>query len=122
MIRLTLTDEQAQIVSLATEFYARVKMGQFQEIVWHTLDMSAETGDYCRRRDEAERLLLLARKQLYPDLHGIGHSYGIGKFKDADLSFDVHQVIRHAMGDDRPPFSYYDLPKIEIVREENETS
>lgn len=117
MIRLTLTDEQAQIISIATEFYARVRMGQFQEIVWNTLDMSAETGGYCRRRDEAESLLLLARKQLYPDLTiSLGHSYGIGKFKDADMSFDVHQVIRHAMGDDRPPFSYYDLPKIEVIR------
>ena len=119
MYRLTLTKEQAQIVSLATEFYARVRMGQFNEIVWECLDIR-EVDEFCERRDEAERLLLMARTQIYPELCGIGHSYGIGKFKDADMSFDVHQVIRHALGDERRPFSYYDLPKIEIVKEGEE--
>lgn len=116
MIRLTLTDEQAKIVSIATEFYSRVRIGQFNEIIWHTLDLSINTEEFCQRRDKAEHLLFAARKQLYPELNGIGHSFGMGKFKDADMSFDVYQVIRHAMGDDRTPFSYYELPKCEVVR------
>lgn len=115
MIRLTMTEEQAKIVSLACEFYARVRMGQFNEIVWHLLDIKIPSGEYCERRERAEQLLLEARKQLYPDLHGAGHSYGIGKFDDADLSFDVHQVIRREMGDERPPFSYHELPTCERV-------
>lgn len=113
MFRLTLTEEQAQIVSNACEFYARVRMGQFNEIVWHTLDFGLKSGEYCIRRDEAEKLLLEARKHLYPELHGVGHSYGIGKFEDADQAFDVHQVLRYAMGDDRKPFSYHELPGCE---------
>lgn len=113
MIKLTLTDEQAKIVSAACELYARIRMGQFKEIVWHTLDFHLAGDEFCDRRDEAERLLLEARKQIYPDLHGHGHSYGMGKFDDADKAFDVHQVIRYAFGDGRTPFSYYDLPKIE---------
>lgn len=60
MVKLELTDEQAQIVSVACEFYARVRMGQFNEIVMNTLDMSLPTGDYCTRRDNAEKLLLEA--------------------------------------------------------------
>lgn len=111
MITLTLTDEQAKLVSTACEFYARVRMGQFNEIMWHTLDMGLPTDNYCERRDNAERILLEARKQLYPELNGAGHSYGIGKFKDADMAYDVHQVIRFTMGDERTPFSYYELPK-----------
>lgn len=110
-IVLELTEEQAKIVSHSCEFYARVRMGQFNEIVFRTLDFSIPCNDYCERRDEAERLLLEARKQLYPDLHGVGHSYGIGKFKDADLAFDVYQVLRNQLGDPRPPFSYHELPK-----------
>ena len=114
-IRLTLTEDQARIVSVACEFYARVRMGQFNEIPFHCLEWNGKIDNVCKRRDEAEQLLLEARKQIYPDLHGIGHSYGMGKFKDADQSFDVHQVIRHELGDDRPPFSYYELPKCEKV-------
>ena len=93
-IVLTLTEEQAKIVSLACEFYARVKMGQFQEISFRCLDLSIPENEYCYLRDEAERLLLEARELIYPDLYGFGHSYGYGKFKDADMAFDVHQVIR----------------------------
>ena len=36
-IQLTLTEEQAKIVSTACEFYARVRMGQFDRIIDHTL-------------------------------------------------------------------------------------
>lgn len=114
-IRLTLTEEQAKIVSTACEFYARVRMGQFDRIIDHTLDLSIPCDNYCDRRDEAEKLLLEARKQLYPELHGIGHSYGIGKFEDADLAYDVHQVLRNQFGDDRPPFSYHELPECKKV-------
>lgn len=114
-IQLTLTEEQAKIVSAACEFYARVRMGQFSEIAYHTLDLSIPCDNYCDRRDEAEKLLLEARKQLYPELHGAGHSYGIGKFEDADLAYDVHQVLRNQLGDDRPPFSYHELPECKKI-------
>lgn len=113
MLKLILTEEQAGIVASACEFYARIRMGQFNELVWHTLDIRLHSDDYCPRRDEAERLLLEVRRQIYPDLFGVGHSYGIGKFEDADKAFDVYQVLRHAMGDERRPFSYHQLPKVE---------
>ena len=113
MIKLLLTDEQANIVSVACEFYARMRMGQFNELVWHTLDLKIPLEEYCPRRDEAERLLLEVRRQIYPALVGAGHSYGIGKFEDADKAFDVYQVLRYAKGDERRPFSYHELPKVE---------
>ena len=114
---LTLTEEQAQIVSVACEFYARIRIGQFREIIWKTLDMGLPTDDYCRRRDTAEKMLFAARDAIYPELwQGTGSSYGMGKFEDADKAFDVYQVLRHAMGDDRPPFSNYDLPEVEIQK------
>lgn len=90
-------------------------MGQFKEIIWYFLDMKLPPEDYCERRDEAEQLLLKARESIYPDLHGIGHSYGIGKFEDADKVYDVHQVIRYARGHWREPFSYYPVPKCTVI-------
>ena len=118
LIRLTLTEEQARIVSTACEFYARVKMGQFDEIAWHTLDFESGSDNYCERRDMAKYFLFEARKFLYPELHHNNQSYGMGHSKDADIAFDVYQVIRPFFGDDRTPFSYHELPKCEICEEE----
>lgn len=116
-LELTLTEEQARIVSIACEFYARIRLGQFNEILFRCFDVAPLPDDYYERKEQAERILLEARKHIYPELHGLGHSYGIGKFKDADLSFGVHQVLRHAMGVDRTPFSYHELPKCRRVDE-----
>lgn len=113
---VTISDDQASLLSCICEFYARVKMGQFKEIIWYFLDMKLPSNDYCERRDEAEQLLLRARESIYPDLHGTGHSYGIGKFEDADKVYDVHQVIRYAKGHWREPFSYYPVPKCTVVQ------
>ena len=119
MIKLTLTDDMAKVVAEACEFYARIRMGQFQEIIYKTLEMN-ELGakDYDTRRDLAAELLLMARKYLLPELHGLGHSYGIGKFDDADIAFDVYQVIRKEFGDPRGFFSFRDdVPVAERVKE-----
>lgn len=112
---VTLSGDQAELVSGVCEFYARMKMGQFKEIIWYFLDMKLPSDDYCERRDEAEQLLLKARESIYPDLHGIGHSYGIGKFEDADKVYAVHQAIRYAKGHWREPFSYYPVPKCTVI-------
>ena len=109
MIQLTLTEEQAQLVGIACEFYARIRMGQFGEIPFRCAEK------HCPKdREATERAWLELRKHIYPDLCGIGHSYGIGKFDDADRAFDVYQVIRYAMGG-QTPFSYHELPKCEKV-------
>lgn len=117
MIELKMTEEQARVVAGACEFYARVRMGQFREIIWNPY-MIRDMGDkdYFARRDEAERLLMEARALVYPYLgKHIGASWGIGKFEDADMAFDVHQVIRHVLGDQREPFSYHNLPECRKV-------
>ena len=120
---VVLTLYQAKIVARACEFYARVLLGQFNEIVWNTLfahdsRVAVEQGgmDICVMRDEAEKLLFEARAYIYPELYGRGHSYGIGKFRNADLSYDVYQVLREQWGDPRGTFSYYQLPKCEIIQ------
>lgn len=103
-VRLTMTEEDAKLVAKACEFYARMKMGQFKEIIWNFLDMQLPTDDYCLRQEKLEDLLYQARAVLYPDLgKHIGSSYGYGKFKDADKAFDVYQLLRITYGDKRYP-------------------
>lgn len=122
MIVLKLTEEQAKIASKACEFYARMRMGQFGEILLNSevlKEMMSQNPDgFCDRRDQAMHHLFKAREYIYPELKGRGHSFGIAKFKDADRAFDIHQVIRHTMGDPRAPFSVYELPKCERTDDE----
>ena len=101
---LELTEEQAKIAAQACEFFARIRMGQFQEIHYLCLRSEISGGEYCARRNIAEKHLLDARKAIYPELNGIGHSYGVGKFQDADRAFDIYQVLRYALGDPRAPY------------------
>lgn len=101
---LDLNEEQAKTVAQACEFFARIKTGQFDEIPSLLLSNELSGNEYCNRRDTANKYLLDARKAIYPELRGIGHSYGAGKFADADRAFDVYQVLRHALGDFREPF------------------
>ena len=107
-ISLILTEDQARVVSRACEFYCRVYLGQFQEIPFELMvGQSMSDADWCYRRDEAEKKLLEAREFIYPDLHGIGHSYGVGKFDVADEAWNAYQVLRHALGDERRPYAFY---------------
>lgn len=105
-IHLELTDEQARTLMVACEFYARIKMGQFQEIVWHC------AHNHCPEDPRAaEEAWLALRKHLFPELNGVGHSYGIGHDKQADAAFDIYQVVRQHFGDPRGVFSYNEVPK-----------
>ena len=107
-ISLILTEDQARVVSRACEFYCRVYLGQFQEIPFELMiTQSMSDADWCYRRDEAEKKLLEAREFIYPELHGIGHSYGVGKFEVADKAWNAYQVLRYALGDERRPYAFY---------------
>lgn len=88
---LSLTTQEARTLSFQCEFYARMRMGQFAEHPFHFLDIRAlEGGLFCEKRDLAETLLLKNRRLILSSLSGPGHSYGIGRFDDADLAFDIH--------------------------------
>lgn len=109
---LELTEEQVKVLSTACEFFARIKMGQFGEIVFHC------ANKHCPEDPEAAQDAWLEfRKHIFPELHGAGHSYGIGYSKEADTAFDIYQVIRQQFGDPRGVFSFNELPKLS-VREE----
>lgn len=118
IFELRLTAEQAEIISKACEFYARIRMGQFDEIPYLCLPLGLQGGEYCSRRQAADKALLEARKFIYPELNGIGHSYGVGKFQDADRAFDVYQVLRYAQGDPRVPYSFDEpLPICKVLKD-----
>lgn len=119
MVDLKLTDKQAKIVARACEFYTRIVLGQFREIILELVN-DDNIQSITENREEIEELLFKARNLIYPDLHGIGHSYGVGNFEHADKAYDVYQVIRKLFGDPRVNFSYYTLPEISHYKDEVE--
>ena len=121
-INLILTEEQAKVVSRACEFYCRIYNGQFQEIPFELmLCQNMADADWCYRRDKAEEKLLEARQYIYPELHGIGHSYGVGKFSCADTAWNAYQVLRYALGDERKPYALFgeELPICTVTNSED---
>lgn len=116
--RLTLTEEQARIVSKACEFYARIGYGQYREIIFEF--MAVNEFDFDERRRKADRLLYEARGLIYPELgEERGRYHGIGFDKIMDKSYDVHQVLRHALGDEREPWNLdgSDFATCEVIEE-----
>ena len=88
-IRVTLTLEQARTVVEALDVFMRIHMGQFNII----------QEQFCHEnfdRASVELLLLKARRLIYPELHGVGHSFGIAgcPSESARLGYDILQVIR----------------------------
>lgn len=94
---LTLTASQAKFLSHICEFYARVKMGQWQEISEETMEWNKDNFDDClKRRDDAEALLLYARAKIWPKLgNSIGTSWGVGHDKQADMAWEFYEVLRN---------------------------
>lgn len=115
MIKLTLTNEQARIVARACDLYARIKIGQFNEIASMLMKDCTGTTDFARKAN-AKVFLNIARNLIYPDLTAAEHSYGFEKFADADFAHYVQQVISHEMGAKTEPVSSYPLMGCKLIK------
>ena len=126
---LELTEDHAEIVRRACEVYARLLMGQFQELTFEVTRHGRKHKITCADKDMANDMLYQARRMLYPDLQGWGHSYGVRDIDFAAKSFEVHQAIQYvrawhnhpeggvSLSFDKPmPLSGEKLPKCRIER------
>ena len=101
--RLTLTEEHLHALLKATEFHGRIAMGQFREI-FDVLDRDFKLPR--ENRDQAEQLLVLARRYLMPELHSDNSYYSIRSRElhdDNRVMYDFLQVVRHRLSWDRHP-------------------
>lgn len=90
---LELDVKQAKLLADICEKYARLRMGQWQELIDMCIDYNRE--DYFDAAAECKGALLSARKFAYPELYGEGHSYGVGKFTDGDMAWEIYEVLRN---------------------------
>ena len=110
---LTLTSDQAHEALKAVELLMRLKLGQFDNIPFALLDLTAK--DFCDRRDKAKPHLEAACQAYYGDRTP-------ADWKDAEWYrlYNLYQVIRYAIHnaenpegkgvDSYPPTRFTDEP------------
>ena len=123
--RLTMTPEQARLVSYACELYMRLKLGQYEELPFALIDLG--NRDFAEKRDKA-------RGYLKDGFDAMLSDRPLTEIKDEKWHrlYNIHQVVRHAIWQEEFPgtdgvWSYapmdmggVGLPEIEIVKDGNE--
>ena len=120
---LTMTEEQARCVVGALDLSMRIRLGQWREIIECCMDYeSGKMDEWCKRREEAEEILLQARKIVMPELSGWGHSYGVYNREGTEREYNVLLAVRSALAWHKHPEGGYtvnfDRPRAIHVNEE----
>ena len=93
--RLEMTEEQARVTVAALNLAMRVWLGQWREIIECCMKYEPKKMDeWCERRDEAEAVLLQARKIVMPELTGWGNSYGVYNRPETERIYNVLLAVR----------------------------
>jgi len=111
-IILTLNEVQARKVIDALDLYSRLRMGQFKEIK----TMFVDNGRHdLSNNDNLTDILLKLKHEIYPELGVTYHSILSNQIPDAQIAFDIQQVIRHGIAWYNEPeggvFTRFDSPK-----------
>jgi len=104
--QLEITENQAQIIENALDFYSRIQMGQFDELISNFSsplykDLLKNNPDY----DKLKFYINELKKEILPEL-SINSFYSIGNKSRPDssrISFDLIQVIRYRLSWDKYP-------------------
>lgn len=128
--RLEMNEEQARVTVAALNLAMRVWLGQWREIVECCMKYEPEKLDeWCERRDEAENVLLQARKIVMPELTGWGNYYGVYNRPETERLYNVLLAVRSCLAyhdnpaggttvNFREPMAIYvneEMPKCEVV-------
>lgn len=92
---LTMTEEQARITVAALDFWMRMRLGQWKELVGLCLPYE-QNVEYCDRRDEAELRLMSVRDFVMPELPHNG-SYSVYNFPETERAFNILKAVRSAI-------------------------
>lgn len=89
---LEMNEDQAQILTDALEFYARMSIGQWKELADISLDMRDD--EYFEKREALVNGLKKLRAIAYPELPYDG-SYSVTAKPLACLAWELYTVMRH---------------------------
>jgi hypothetical protein len=100
---LTLTETQARLTAEALEFYMRWCIGQFQAPA--SVEFRQTATEYREKHGldkwgphDTRELFDKLREQMFPELRGPGHSYGVGwnekrEQQDAQRAYEIYKEI-----------------------------
>jgi hypothetical protein len=94
---LHMNAETAHIVARACEFYARIIMGQFEEVqhltVWPVGENDPTFGERIQKCSDALRE---AKRAAFPEFPAPDHHYHkVGRSRDGDTAWNVYQAVRY---------------------------
>lgn len=99
---LEMDEEQVVTINAALEFYARIMVGQWQEIGERCLDLADD--DYCDKKEKLDKGLAKLRPIAFPDLPAdLSASRGVTAVDKALSAWEIYEVLRHRLAWTRYP-------------------
>lgn len=101
MVKLNLTEKEAELVKSALDLYMRIGIGQFEYLFGHPqikafLDTNIETGETnyhsAQKKQEIESFLLQARNKLFNLTGNFESSYALGHPSIVDEIKESHEL------------------------------
>ena len=103
---LELNEEQTQVMLNVLEFYARMAIGQWNEIGEQFLNI--KDNMYVQKKAGLNLGLEKLRKYVYPDLPADIHaSYGVASVPKACAAWEIFEVLRHCKAQAKNPEGGY---------------
>ncbi|MBR4493441.1 MAG: hypothetical protein IKP14_01915 [Clostridiales bacterium] len=98
-MRLRIYDEEINVVIDALDFYSRIWIGQYRNILFESRGLK-KCGQLEKYENEIVSRLMFLRRILLPGLEGYGFSGSYGIFSDerdirAGIAYDLQQEIRN---------------------------
>ena len=99
-MKIEINDKQARLIATALEQYSRMLCGQIELSFIKALETALYRDcnyddEFWLRRDAIDIHLKAIKKFAFPELSQ-GESYGIGKFNEADLGYEMYkQILYH---------------------------
>ena len=108
---LTMTEEQARCVVGALDLAIRIKLGQWGQLVEHCMKWDYDKiEECCKRRDDAETILLMARDIVMPelrDMHSLHGSHGVYSGEERERLYNVLLAVRSCLAWHKHPEGGY---------------
>jgi len=96
MYTITCSEKQLKAISLACEILSRLQCGHISAVLDQCKNEKGES--FCIPYESIHKV----EKIIKPILGlGLNAHYGVGKFDSADILWDIYQVIRHQIWNDR---------------------
>lgn len=103
---LEMDEEQARITIAALDFWMRMKLGQWKELIELCMSLAdcESVEKYLERGEKAEKFLLQARKEIMPELSdSLYHSHGVYNSRDTTQGFNILRAVRSCIAWHRNP-------------------